>query len=99
MILQKKLMGFIIADLFGTHESTISRTFTTWIHFLASVLKPLIKWLTKKKVMKHMPRSFRNKYGNTRAVIDCTESFVQRPSRTVAQYSTELTRPIKVIIL
>ena len=45
----------------------------------------------QKKVRKLMPSSFRKDFPNTRAIIDCTEVFIQKPSNTKAQsitYST-----------
>ena len=35
-----------------------------------------------------MPRSFKVKYPKTRAIIDCTEFFIQKPSNTKAQSLT-----------
>ena len=86
--LRTGMRASIIADNFGISNSRVSQIFCTWITFLSSIFKPLIKWPSKKKVQKHMPKSFKQKYPQTRAVIDCTEFFLQKPYNTKAQATT-----------
>mgnify|MGYP001790959681 FL=1 len=45
-------------------------------------------WPSQKLVREHMPECFKEKYSNTRVVIDCTEIFIQRPSSATAQQLT-----------
>lgn len=45
-------------------------------------------WPSKELVQEHMPETFREKYGNTRVIIDCTEIFIQRPSAASIQQIT-----------
>jgi len=86
--LRTGMHGSILADIFGVSESRVSQIFATWINFLHQVLKPLIKWPSKSKVKKRMPSSFKKHYPNTRAIIDCTEFFIQKPGNTKAQSAT-----------
>ena len=86
--LRTGMLTSVLADLFGISSSRVSQTFTTWINFLHQILKSLIKWPSKSKVQRHMPASFKKMYPNTRAIIDCTEFFIQKPSNTNAQSVT-----------
>lgn len=78
----------VISDLFGISETTVSRTFTTIINHLYSILKNVISWPSKKKIQKTMPRSFKKKYPKTRVIIDCTEFFINKPRGPQAQSAT-----------
>lgn len=53
-----------------------------------TAVTPLLKWPSRKKVQKNMPRSFKAKYKSTRVIIDCTEFFIQKPRLPSAQYKT-----------
>ena len=86
--LRTGMLASVLADIYGVSESRVSQIFNTWINLLHFIFKPLIKWPSKKKVQKHMPESFKKKYPETRAVIDCTEFFIQKPSNTKAQSLT-----------
>jgi len=74
--------------IFGVSKSHVGRMYSTWICLLDQVLRPLIKWPSKAKVKKHMPISFKLRYPNTRAIIDCTEFFVTKPKNPTAQSCT-----------
>ena len=82
--LECKTLSFI----FGVHYSTLSKTFTTWINVLYTIVKPTLVWPSRAVVKKHMPRQFRRRYPETRAIIDCTEVFVKKPMNTQAQAKT-----------
>ena len=86
--LRTGMLVSVLADLFGISSTRVSQVFATWINFLHQCFKPLIKWPSKSKVKKHMPASFKKEYPNTRAIIDCTEFFIQKPSNTKAQSTT-----------
>ncbi|CAH3108439.1 unnamed protein product [Porites lobata] len=67
------LMGRQLADTFSVSQSQLSRVFTTWVCFLASIFQEvLVLWPSKDEIKRNLPRSF-NKYPNTRIIIDCTE--------------------------
>lgn len=69
-------------------KGQVGRIYFTWICLLDQCFKSLIKWPSKAKIMKHMPLSFKLKYPNTRAIIDCTEFFVTKPKNPTAQSRT-----------
>lgn len=45
-------------------------------------------WPSQKLVRDNLPDCFKEKYANTRIIIDCTEIFIQRPSSATAQQLT-----------
>ena len=58
--------------LFGIHATTVTRIFLTWTNILYCTLTPLLVWPDRATVAHHMPRQFRERYPNTRVIIDCT---------------------------
>ncbi|PFX23183.1 hypothetical protein AWC38_SpisGene12253 [Stylophora pistillata] len=82
------LMGRQLADIFSVSQSQLSRIFTTWVCFLATVLKEvLVLWPSQEEVKGNLPRSF-SKYPNTRVIIDCTEMYIEKPTSPYAQRAT-----------
>ncbi|XP_052281004.1 uncharacterized protein LOC127878512 [Dreissena polymorpha] len=55
---------------------------------LAQSVRFLIKWPSKEKILKNMPKSFRKNYNKCRVIIDCSEVFIQRPSNLDARAKT-----------
>nr|XP_034308303.1 uncharacterized protein LOC105330058 [Crassostrea gigas] len=82
------LFEFCIADLFGVSKSRVSQIFITWITFMSNTFGNFLRWPSQRQVKKYMPLSFRKQYPNTRAIIDCTEFFLQRPRSPTAQAAT-----------
>lgn len=76
-----------LAYLFNISQSHVSRVFLAWVNLLSQCLSELIIWPTKEVVKNNLPHSFSN-YPNTRAIIDCTEYFIQKPLRPTAQKAT-----------
>lgn len=69
-------------------KAQISRIFTSWVCFLATLFKKtLVLWPSKEEVEKNLPHSFK-KYPNTRIIIDCTEVFIEKPTSPYAQRAT-----------
>lgn len=62
--------------------SRVSKIFTAWVPFLASVLQPLMPWPSRKLVRKNMPTAFKKsrKYCNVRGILDCAEFEMEAPS-------------------
>ncbi|CAH3116363.1 unnamed protein product [Porites lobata] len=82
------LMGRQLADTFSVSQSQLSRVFTTWVCFLASIFQEvLVLWPSKDEIKRNLPRSF-NKYPNTLIIIDCTEMFIEKPTSPYAQRAT-----------
>ena len=68
-------------------QSTVSRIVTTWISFLSKELSRLIHWPTREENKLYYPECFKS-YPNVKAIIDCTEVYIQRPSLAEAQALT-----------
>lgn len=82
------LMGRQLADIFSVSQAQVSRIFTTWVCFPATLFKDtLVLWPSKEAVAKTLPHSFK-KYPNTRIIIDCTEVFIEKPTSPYAQRAT-----------
>lgn len=68
-----------LAHLFDTCTSLISQVLSTWLPLLAAELRPLLYWPKQEELSLYYPDCFK-KYSNVRAIIDCTEVPIQRPS-------------------
>ena len=77
-----------LADRFGISTSSVSRICITWINFLYLKLHEIPLWSARDKVKSSMPKSFRDLYPTTRAIIDATEIFVEKPSVPEIQQRT-----------
>ena len=82
--LDHKVLGF----LFGIHQASVSRIFLTWTNVLHTTFRHFIHWPKKTTVVSKMPRQFRERYPNTRVIIDCTEFETSRPKNTQNQART-----------
>ena len=69
-----------LGHLFNISQSTVSRIVISWVNFMYLRFGLLNIWPSRKVVDDTMPQDFKNKYPNTRAIIDCTEIKCQMPS-------------------
>ncbi|XP_035672019.1 uncharacterized protein LOC118413010 [Branchiostoma floridae] len=104
MVLMKLRQNFVedfLAHLFCCSTTLVSQILSTWLPLLALELSPLIYWPTQHELKLYYPDCFK-KYKNVRAIIDCTEIEVQRPSLAKANgqiFSNYKNRPtLKVFI-
>lgn len=74
--------------LFGVSESTVSIIITTWINFLYHQLKEINIWPSKKATDENMPVDFKDKFPNTRVILDATEIPIEKPSDVLLQSSS-----------
>ena len=81
------LLSKDIAARLGISVSHFSRTFTSWIRFLHLVLKDLCRFPSRQEVRELIPATCRD-FKNIRAIIDCTEFFIEKPSSLTAQRQT-----------
>ena len=79
MRLKTGLSFTALGVLLGTDRSTCSRLFGTILPVLAAVLKDVLAWPSKDKVVENMPKCFAE-FRNVRVVLDCTEVSVERHS-------------------
>ena len=76
-------LNLIFEDLcrrFGISKSLASKIFSSWIPVLADKLKSLIIWLPREVIRNCCPTSFKENYPKTTVIIDCAETFIQRPT-------------------
>lgn len=78
----------ILALQFGYAQSTISRIFSKSLILLAMKMKELIVWPTSAEIFKKLPISFRARYSNVVAIIDCLEIEIEKPTKPVYQSLT-----------
>ena len=75
---------------FGVDQSDVSRIITAYTDLLYQRFRQTPIWPSQTLVQQYMPDGFKEKYGRTRIIIDCTKLFIERPSSTLVQltYST-----------
>ena len=101
MKLKLNLSEQFLAHLFGTCTSLISQVLSTWLPLLAAELRPLLHWPKQEELSLYYPDCFK-KYNNVRAIIDCTEVPIQRPSLAKANsqiYSSYKGRPTAKVLV
>ena len=77
-----------LATLFDIHHSYVSKVFITWINILYKCLGQLMEWPKAEYIKASMPPSFKNLFPSTRAIVDCSEIYVQTPRNLDAQKET-----------
>ena len=83
MVLTRKRLGLFELDMahrFDFHVSTVNRICSSWINFMYLKFGYLSIWPKRDSVDKAMPQSFKDKYPQTRVIIDATEIKCQMPS-------------------
>ena len=75
-----------IANMYGIHQSTVSRIVISWINFIHLKCSKICIWPSREQVIEHMPESFKEKYPSTKVIIDCTEIKCQMPSSLITIY-------------
>ena len=80
----------MLCDIFGITTGTGSRIFITWILFLEKELSFLLPFSTREELIGiPKPHCFqKNCFKNLRAIIDCTEFYVEKPCKPSSQRST-----------
>ena len=69
----------VLARIFKISQSYVSKVFNSWITIMADKLGKLIVWLPRGVIRATLPASFSD-FEDTTCIIDCTETFIQRPS-------------------
>ena len=81
-------MGPDLAFRFSISEAQVSRIWVTWLESPYDRLRAIPIWASQEYIQKIMPEAFNNTYPNTRAIIDCTELFIERPTSFRSQSAT-----------
>lgn len=82
LTLLKMKLNLLFADIgcrFGISESHASNVCNNWLPFLAEKLRDLVHWLPRETLRATMPSSFQERYPRTTVIINCAETFMQRP--------------------
>ena len=69
----------VLARMFKISQSYVSKVFNSWITIMADKLGKLIVWLPRDVIRATLPASFSD-FEDTTCIIDCAETFMQRPS-------------------
>lgn len=91
LVLMRLKLNLIFDDLcrrFGISSSLACKIFNSWIPVLADKLKSLIIWLPRETIRACCPESFRENYPRTTCIIDCAETFIQRPTNLKSRGET-----------
>jgi len=80
----------MLCDVFGITTATGSKIYITWILFLEKELSFLLPFSTREELIGvPKPNCFKKKsLNNLRAMIDCTEFYVEKPCKPSSQRST-----------
>ena len=70
-----------LSYLFKVSSSTISNTTVSYINYMYLKFGALNIWPTKEQIKNVMPKSCKEKFPNTRTIIDCVEFKVEVPSK------------------
>ncbi|XP_052085183.1 uncharacterized protein LOC127722336 [Mytilus californianus] len=83
LVLMKLKLNLLFDDLarrFGISKSLASKMCNAWMPVLAEKLKDLVAWLPRETMRACCPEYFRENYPRTTVIIDCAETFIQRPT-------------------
>uniref|UniRef100_A0A3Q1B8J6 DDE Tnp4 domain-containing protein n=1 Tax=Amphiprion ocellaris TaxID=80972 RepID=A0A3Q1B8J6_AMPOC len=91
MVLMKLRLGLtneFLASIFSISASSCSTILTTWIKFLSVQLRGLVIWPDKNLIRTMLPASLAEKYPNLRCILDCSETFIDKPRDRKLQAAT-----------
>ena len=74
-----------LADQVSCSKTTFHDIFRRWINLMYVKLKFLIKWLDQDDSMQTLSNVFRQYFPKLRAIIDCTEIFIDHPKTSFAK--------------
>ena len=91
IVLMKLRLGLtneFLASIFSISASSCSTIITTWIKFLGIELRGLVIWPDKNSIRTMLPASLAEKYPNLRCILDCSETFIDKPRDLKLQAAT-----------
>jgi hypothetical protein len=80
MRLRQDLELGMLAKMFKVSHSYVSKVINAWIPLMATELGQLVVWLPRETISATLPHSFLDNFSKTTCIIDCAETFIQRPS-------------------
>ncbi|KAL7387754.1 hypothetical protein ABVT39_000377 [Epinephelus coioides] len=81
LTLMKLRQNFVMADLarqFKISQGQVSKTMGIWLDIMCEHMKDLIVWLPRETIKATLPKAFKEHFGNTTCVTDCTETVLQK---------------------
>ena len=104
LVLMKIRLGVTNKDLayrFRINYGMVSKIYCSWLVILSKALRPLIVWPSRGALRQHLPSAFKS-YKNCACIIDCTETFIQRPlnleARAIIWSNYKYTNTMKYLI-
>ena len=91
MVLSRLRCGLLEKDLANRYcisVSQVSNIWITWISFIHQRLKSISIWPSRALVNQNMPSSIKERYPQTRVIVDCTEIFIEMPTAPATQSAT-----------
>lgn len=92
MCLMRLRLGLLyghLARIFEVSVSTVGNIVKTMMVLLKKVMKLVVVWLSRPQIQNSLPQSFiENGFGKTTCIVDCTEVFLQRPTKLMARAQT-----------
>lgn len=85
MKLRRRKDDFELAFLFKISSTTVGEIVNLWINFMYFQLKELNLWPDGEVIESHMPKSFGKMFGNTKIILDATETPIDKPEHVEAQ--------------
>jgi hypothetical protein len=90
-VLMRLRLNLIFGDLgrrFCISKSLACNIYNSWMPALAEKLKGLVVWLSRETIRACCPESFRENYPRTTCILDCAETFIQRPTHLKSRGET-----------
>jgi len=90
LTLMKLRLGLLNRDLaarFGVSSALCSKIVHTWLHTMYKILQNLVLWPSKEQIIATKPSRYRN-LPDLRAIIDCSEVFIETPKDPFLQCAT-----------
>ena len=77
-----------LAERFQLSPLSVSRIFLTCVKFFESILSQMPIWMSRKRMRKTLPDSFKGLYDDVTIIIDCTETECEKTSDIEVQAAT-----------
>ena len=91
LVLVKFRLNLMLQDVatrFSISLGSVSLVFQKWLDVMFVRLRFLISWPNREVVHQNMPRLFKELYPNCVVIIDCSEVFIETPSKFEARSKT-----------
>lgn len=82
LVLMRLRLGLLLEDLayrFCISSTACGKLVNQWIDYLDHKLSSLVIWTSREVIDANMPDVFKEKFPNTRVIIDCTEIHTETP--------------------